>query len=275
MDRTAQQAVPETHSLTVEGESLALRWLAPAPGAATVLYLHGFGSSQDGEKATFFRARAGEAGLGFCSLDFRGHGLSGGSLGEVTFSRNLADVEAVVDWLGERGIGHAADGASTAPLVFFGSSMGGAVALWLAARQPRAFAAGLAIAPALGMAASLEQRLGPGGMRQWRETGRLRFVNDLVDDELGWGLMDDLSRYRAADLAPLVATPTLLFQGMADESVDWRGAVELAREAAQGAVEVHLFAAGDHRLLDLRPRIWRMALSFLNDMGLHRQVAAS
>ena len=40
-----------------EGERLAVRW-APAESADTLLYLHGFGSSQAGEKAESFRRRA-------------------------------------------------------------------------------------------------------------------------------------------------------------------------------------------------------------------------
>lgn len=263
--------------LTLDGDELALRWAPPAEGAASFLYLHGFGSSQDGEKAGYFRRRAAAAGLGFCSLDFRGHGLSGGGLGDLTFSRNLADAGAALAWLGERGVG--GDGS---PLVVFGSSMGGATGLWLAARHPGAFAAGLAIAPALGMERALEERLGEEGIANWRRTGRQRFVNELVDDELGWELMADLASYRAAELPPLHVTPTLVFQGMGDDSVDWRLAVDLARSVAEHAagtgdgageglrrrVEVHLFSAGDHRLLDQRPRMWEMAMGFLGQLGL-------
>ena len=279
---SAPEAAAPPVRLTLDGEELALRWTPPAAGAATFLYLHGFGSSQDGEKAGYFRNRAAAAGLGFCSLDFRGHGLSGGALADLTFSRNLADAGAALGWLGERGVGR--DGS---PLVVFGSSMGGATGLWLAARHPGAFAAGLAIAPALGMERALEERLGAEGIANWRRTGRQRFVNELVDDELGWGLMEDLAHYRAADLPPLHVTPTLVFQGMGDDSVDWRLAVELARAVAEQAaegddeaaeseargetrrrVEVHLFSAGDHRLLDQRPRMWEMAMGFLGGLGL-------
>lgn len=272
----ADDAQAPVERLTLDGDELAVRWTPPTAGAASFLYLHGFGSSQDGEKAGYFRRGAAEAGLGFCSLDFRGHGLSGGGFGDLTFSRNLADAGAALDWLGERGVG-----AGGSPLVVFGSSMGGATGLWLAARHPGAFAAGLAIAPALGMERALEERLGEEGIATWRRTGRQRFVNDLVDEEMGWELMADLADYRAADLPPLHVTPTLVFQGMEDDSVDWRLAVELARAVAEHAaggegeagdarrrVEVHLFSAGDHRLLNQRPRMWGMALGFLGGLGL-------
>jgi alpha-beta hydrolase superfamily lysophospholipase len=243
-----------------EGDELVLRWQPAADGAPLAfLYFHGFGSAQAGEKADWFRRRAAEAGLGFCSLDFRGHGESGGRLGALTFSRTLEDAEAALAWLRRRWDG---------PLVLFGSSMGAAVALWLAARHPGEAASVLAIAPALGMDGAFAERLGEEELGRWRETGVLPFHTELVECELGWDLMDDLARYPAVDLAGRLVTPVLAFQGMRDESVDWHLAVDLAAASGGAAVEVHLFADGDHRLLDLRPRMWEMALSFLAAHGL-------
>ena len=144
-------------------------------------------------------------------------------------------------------------------------------------------AAALAIAPALGMEQALAARLGTAGVTRWRDSGRLRFVTETVDDELDWGLMEDLGLYRAVDLPARLALPVLVFQGMGDDSVDWRLSVSLAdgvREAAAALagperppdprrrVEVQLYSAGDHRLLDLRPRMWGTTLSFLAELGL-------
>jgi len=251
---------PEHHALEVGGERLALRWQAGADGASPAfLYLHGFGSSQGGDKATYFRRRAAEAGIGFCSFDFRGHGESGGSLADLTFSRCLADAAAALGWLRRR---------SRGPRVVFGSSMGAAVGLWLAAGRPADFAAALAIAPALAMERAFADNLGEEGVARWRDSGSLHLETDLVDAELGWGLMDDLERYPAAELARRLRTPVLAFQGMRDATVPWHLAVDLAAASRDRGVEVHLFADGDHRLLDLRPRLWQMAVAFLGERGL-------
>ena len=85
-----------------EPSHLAVRLAEPAGGRRsrfTFLYLHGFGSKQSGEKADFFRARALEGGMPFCSFDFQGHGESGGRMRDLTFSRNLDDLAAVHDFL--------------------------------------------------------------------------------------------------------------------------------------------------------------------------------
>lgn len=240
-------------------ERLAMRFDAPADRRRPAfLYLHGFGSGQDREKAVAFRARAQEAGFGFCSFDFRGHGRSGGTMERLTMSRNLDDAEAAAAWLAERWQG---------PLAFFGSSMGAATAMWLAALRPDGpaarLAAGVAIAPALGLERSLAAMCGPDGLARWRESGRLPVENELVSCELGWELMEDLARHPPAELPPRYRTPTLVLQGTADDSVPWRETADIATGCRPGLVEVHLFAGGDHRLVGEIDRMWQLARGFL------------
>ena len=240
-------------------EPLAVRFAAPADRRRPAfLYLHGFGSNQDGEKAAAFRARARAAGIGFCSFDFRGHGRSGGGMERLTMSRNLDDAEAAAGWLAARWDG---------PLAFFGSSMGAAAAMWLAARRPdgpaRRLAAGVAIAPALSIERTLAEQCGAEGMERWRRSGRLAVDNELVSCELGWELMEDLAGHHAAELPPGYATPTLVLQGTADASVAWRETADFATRCRPGLVELHLFAGGDHRLIPQVDRIWQLAAGFL------------
>ena len=74
---------------------------AGAPGVPSVLYLHGLGSHQSGEKAEFFRRQALDAGLGFCSFDFQGHGQSGGDLNGLTLTRNRLRQAAITREIAE------------------------------------------------------------------------------------------------------------------------------------------------------------------------------
>jgi len=224
-----------------------------------LLYLHGFGSDQRGEKATFFRERALAEGIGFCSFDFQGHGASGGTMAGLTLSRNLADVARVHGFLAEQGVRRVA---------LLGSSMGGGTALWYAARHPAAVVAGLHIAPALELEQGLLAWAGEERARAWEEIGTIRYTSDLVACDLGWELIRDLRTYPMADLLARHRTPCLLLQGKLDTSVPWRGVADFATRCADCAIELHLFGDGDHRLTDRKERLWALMLEFLRGRGL-------
>jgi pimeloyl-ACP methyl ester carboxylesterase len=241
----------ELESASGARERLAVRFDAPlAPAPLAVLYLHGFGSTQSGEKAELFRARALARGWAFGSFDFRGHGASEGTMRELTFSRNLADAAAARAFLFRRGFERVA---------LFGSSMGGAVALWHAALEPAGVVATAQIAPALGMGAGMERWAGPERLARWRREGEVLFDGKLAAAVLGWELMDDLRRYGAAELAARHRTPTVIFQGQRDDSVDWRDVAAFAAAAVPGTVELRLYPEGDHRLLDRKEELWATA----------------
>ncbi len=252
-----------------EPSHLAVRLDEPPRGTAAgsggerppfcILYLHGFGSRQEAEKADFFRHRALEAGLPFCSFDFQGHGLSGGSLRHLTLSRNLQDVRLVHGWLRERGHGR---------ICLMGSSMGGGTALWYSALHPEDLAAGLHIAPALEMDKSLLNWAGPERAQVWQETGVLHYENDLVSCELGWELIEDLQAHPLDDLLERYRTPCLLLQGKNDTSVSWRCVADFATRCAYEEIDLHLFADGDHRLTDRLGRLWELMSELLHGRGL-------
>lgn len=259
MAATLVDEVRETLPISTWGEpsSLALRLSLPRGRERSrfcVLYLHGFGSAQSGEKADFFRRSATESGFPFCSFDFQGHGESGGKLSELTFSRNLDDVARVHDHLAERNLGQ---------VVLIGSSMGGATALWHAARRPESVLAGMHIAPAIGMRRALERWAGPRGLERWRRDGRIRYQNGQVTTELDWELMEDLRRFDVEVLAAGCRTPTLLLQGKNDRSVDYRDVVQFAARAPGGFLELRLYEDGDHRLVDRKDHLWAEMLAFL------------
>ena len=136
-----------------------------------ILYLHGFGSSQGGEKAGFFRLQAIQHGVTFCSFDFQGHGDSGGEIIDLTLSRSLEDVRRVHDVLRARGHRR---------IVVMGSSMGGLVGLWYSALNPTELVAGVHVAPALSLEEGLARWAGEEGLLRWQKEGQLQVENELV-----------------------------------------------------------------------------------------------
>lgn len=224
-----------------------------------VLYLHGFGSQQQGTKAEFFRQRCLRSGIAFCSFDFQSHGASGGRFVDLTLSRNLDDIGRVHGhWRGE----------GFERLVLFGSSMGGASAMWYAALHPQDIAAAIHIAPALELDKGLLQRFSGLQRKRWQRDGVITFDHELVRCELGWRLIEDLRSFGAQRLAHLYRTPTLIFQGKNDLSVDWRTVLELTAQCEAESIALHLMSDGDHRLLDRLPLLWQVSDAFLRSQGL-------
>lgn len=243
-----------------EVSHLAVRFDAGVTDRPCILYLHGFGSEQTGEKADFFRQQALEGGFSFCSFDFQGHGQSGGDLRGLTLTRNLADVRRVHDFLRARGHER---------LLLLGSSMGGGTALWYSAVYPEEIVAGLHIAPALEMDRGLLTWAGPERARLWEETGTLQFQNEWISCELGWPLIEDLRAHPMETLLTRYRTPCLLLQGKQDTSVSWRSVLDFATHCAFSEIELHLFVDGDHRLTDRKERLWELMMEFLRGRKLN------
>ncbi len=253
-------AAPPDQSAGAPAPSGGERRGADAAGLCLV-YLHGFGSHQDGEKADFFRRQAQAGGLSFCSFDFEGHGQSGGDMRGLTLSRNLANLDAVVAWL---------EAAGERRLCLVGSSMGGGTGMWYSALNPNRVAAGLHMAPALDMGRSMLEWAGPERAREWEATGTLRFSNEMVSCDLAWTLIEDLRAHPLEILLARYRTPTLLLQGRLDVTVPWRGVTEFVTRCPYREIELHLFADGDHRLTDRKGRLWSLMAEFLRG----RQLAA-
>ncbi len=239
-----------------DGADLAVR-LDVAEGARTwLVFAHGFGSTQYGDKISSFRSWAAEAGLGFASFDFRGHGASGGSLREITLTRNVEDLRAALDALALR---HPRSRERT---VLVGSSMGAASAMWFCARNPRRVQAAVHIAPALYLQQSLERTLGDEGVRKWCKEGSFLLEGELAETELDWELMADLRRHPVDELAARYRTPTLLLVGRQDETVPQDRLLEFVG-SCDAEIDVVTYGAGDHRLLQQKDRLWTALLDFL------------
>jgi pimeloyl-ACP methyl ester carboxylesterase len=121
------------------GRKIAYRLRARAdeiPGP-TLVFLPGFGSDMDGNKATEIDRFAAAAGLAYLRFDYSGTGSSGGDFADGTLDRWLDEAVAAIDLLTE------------GPVLLIGSSMGGWLALHAALKRPERVAAlvGIAAAP--------------------------------------------------------------------------------------------------------------------------------
>lgn len=94
-----------------------------APGGLAVLFTHG--NAEDAGHQREFIARYAELGVSVLAVDFPGYGVS---TGEPTEEGAYAAADAALDWLESRGFG-------PGRVVLHGRSLGGAVAVDLAARR--------------------------------------------------------------------------------------------------------------------------------------------
>jgi uncharacterized protein len=214
------------------------------PGTAAVLYVHGFGSTRGGAKAEALERACAQRDWTFAAFDFRGHGRSGGSQLELRGSGLVEDLVTVADYLEGRGVRR---------LFPVGSSMGGWAASWFAPLR------GDAAVPAVGLVAPafrfLHRRwdsLTASEREDWQRTGRLRVRNQWVDLEIGYGIAEELERFRPEALAARWSTPLLLYHGMADDTVPVADSLAFVERTSFPDIELRLIKGGDHRLLSYK-----------------------
>jgi dienelactone hydrolase len=115
-------------SITVGGDRVSGTVLAPARRLPGILFVHGWGGSQEHD---LVRAREA-AGLGCVCLtfDLRGHEANAAQWETVSRAQNLADLLAAYDWLA------AHPGVDRESMVVVGISYGGYLAAILSAMRP-------------------------------------------------------------------------------------------------------------------------------------------
>lgn len=209
-----------------------------------VFYLHGFASSANSSKATFFAERLSRHGIELRTPDFNGPDFS-----TLTITRMVRQVCDGIDAL---------NGESA---VLIGSSLGAFVAVQAALQRPHAISRLILLAPALDFGGNRMRNLGDRGIGEWRRTDRLDVFH------YGYGrvlpvhyeLYSDARRYDCVDAT--LPMPVQVFQGRDDEAVD-AGTVERWCLARAENVELHLLD-DDHQLLKSLDFIWAEAERFL------------
>ena len=226
-----------------ERRRLAVRQHAgAAPG---LFWLSGYKSDMQGTKAQALAHWAEQAGRACVRFDYSGHGESEGRFTDGTIGRWLTDSLAVFD------------ACCSGPQIAVGSSMGG----WLALLMVRALKARLSaaaaiaglvlIAPAVDFTEELMwKRFTPAIKRELEEKGVwARPTEYSAEPYLVTQQLIEEGRNHLL-LGGMIETgcPVRILQGVEDQDVPWRHAVELVSRLASDDVVLTLVKDGDHRL---------------------------
>lgn len=221
----------ERHKVVVERETVvaALHLAEPTPSPCVVA-CHGLGASKDSEKYLLLASEFPKSGLALARFDFRGSGESGGDFAHTTVGSRIRDLEAILDGLAEHP-------ALDRRFGLLGSSMGGYVALFVAARRQLPVVTWNAPATLRGLG---ENRSG-----------------DLAG--LGPAFFEELAAGQYAD-TPRGARGCLTIQAERDEVVPPNHGRILFDRAADPR-ELVILRGADHRLTDMSHRIEALSRS--------------
>lgn len=221
---------------TPDGARLACR--ASQGRQPGIVWLGGFNSTMDGNKACAVEAWSNQTGRACVVFDYFGHGRSSGAFREGTISGWRADAFAVLAELTE------------GPQILVGSSMGAWIALLVALAETERVAGLLLIAPAVDFTeALLWDRLPQDARRQLAQKGEwLRPSQYGEPYPITGALIEDGRQHLLLDRGSLnFPFPIRILQGMRDPDVPWQHTMNLV-DRLEGDVRLTLVKEGDHRL---------------------------
>jgi pimeloyl-ACP methyl ester carboxylesterase len=211
--------------------------------SAHFIYLHGFASSPQSNKAQFFRKRFEEKGL-----ELEIPSLDGGDFTHLTITGQLQIVDAA-----------AAGRHAEQPTILIGSSLGGYLAALYAARHADIGRLVL-LAPALRFPSRWGERYSPEELARWRREGTVPVFHYGYKGEipLGYQLMEDSQNYEDE---PEFAQPALVLHGSRDPVVP--ASISASYAARHPNVTLRLFDSG-HELTDVLEDLWSETAAFLS-----------
>ena len=228
----------ETTGRLDRGDGIPLAWARLEGTGPTLVFLPGFRSDMNGEKATALAAFCAARGQAMLRFDYSGHGSSGGDFLDGTIGVWSRDALAVIDALTE------------GKLILVGSSMGGWLALLAALKRPERVAAivGIAAAPDFTQRLMWEAMTFDERATLMRE-GILRIPSQYGDPTpVTRRLIEDGRSHLLLEGPILLDCKVRLLHGQADPDVPWELALRIAERLVSPDVEIVLIKDGDHRL---------------------------
>lgn len=219
-----------------DGQSLAYHHTAGfSPG---ILFCSGFMSDMEGTKALALEKAMTDRQRSYTRFDYLGHGQSTGRFQDGTISRWTDDALAILD------------NCTAGPQIIVGSSMGGWIGLRMAILRPERIVGFVGIAVAPDFTTRMWDDMPDAAKTTLETTGIWEQPSEYSDEPylISKKLIDDGPRNFLLGGPINVICPVHLLQGMKDESVPWKTALQIQEALTSQDVTVSLIKNGDHRL---------------------------
>ena len=205
------------------------------------LYLHGFASSPNSYKATYMQQKFAELGLTLHVPD-----LNLTDFSTVTLSDQLAYLDRTYLQQGD-------------PTIVFGSSLGGFLAVQLAAQNPLVQKLVL-FAPAFGFSQRIAKTIGAENITKWQQDNIREFYHYGLkrNVNLQFQFFVDAQKYSEAQLTR--SLPILIFHGINDEVVPSFLSEEFNNRRSQVTLKL---LDDDHALSKNLESLWQDIKQFL------------
>ncbi|XP_068019203.1 palmitoyl-protein thioesterase ABHD10, mitochondrial [Melanerpes formicivorus] len=204
-----------------------------------VVFLPGFNSNMNGQKAAALEDFCSSLGHAFIRFDYTGCGSSDGRLEDCTIGKWRKDVLSVLDEL--------TDG----PQILVGSSMGGWLMLHAAIARPDKVAALVGVAVAADHLVTAFRKLPLEAQKAIEEKGEWKFPTKHNKDgyySLRYDFVREAANHCVLNSPIPVTCPIRLIHGMRDAEVPWQVSLQVAERVLSQDVDVILRKTGQHRM---------------------------
>lgn len=204
-----------------------------------IIYLHGWCSGPESNKAQFFKKQVCLQGAEMLCPD-----LNQGDFFNLSLSRQIQQVRELI--AGE-------------PCILIGSSLGGLASLWIA-EQEECVRGLILMAPAVNFYQNALRTIGEEVFQTWQEQGSYEFEHYAQGQELAlsFRFMNDVRSYCDKHLQRRL--PTLVLHGERDEVIAFN---DCANFCEQRPWTEFVCLDDDHSLSATLPQIWQRSAEFL------------
>ncbi|KAJ3611216.1 hypothetical protein NHX12_021232 [Muraenolepis orangiensis] len=206
-----------------------------------VVFLPGYGSSMNGQKAEALEEFCRSLGHAYLRFDYTGHGASEGVFAEGTIGTWKKDVLYVLDELVE------------GPQIMVGSSIGGWLMLLAAIARPEKTAALVGISTAADHLVTTFNSLPLETRKEYEEKGVWTVPTRHSEDgeyRFNMAFLREAENHRVLQSPIPVTCPIRLLHGLKDEDVPWHVSMQVAERVLSADVDVILRRHGQHRMAE-------------------------